>query len=83
MCDSANTRCIHCGSENIEKDYDYDYGIVRYVCIDCDEEFTDDDIVICENCGNQIVEGERRIDHDGYTFCSNECVIDFELKNEF
>ena len=83
MCDSSNIKCPICGSEDVQGDYNYDYGTTSYHCNFCDEDFNEGDITFCEQCGKQIVEGENHIIHEDMDFCSKESIIDYELKNEF
>lgn len=84
MCDSSNIKCHHCGSEDVQGDYNYDYGTTSYHCNFCDEDFTEDDLTFCDQCGKQItLQDDMVISDEGDNFCSRECLIDYELKNEF
>lgn len=72
-----NVVCPHCGSNMIKSDFDYNQGISYYECDDCGNTFSDDDIVYCDECGDQVIESER-IDYDGMVFCSKDCVENYK-----
>lgn len=50
--------CIHCGSDMVESEYNYETAHTDYTCQECGETFTQWDIPICEGCGKQILEEE-------------------------
>lgn len=55
---SKQIYCIHCGSDMVESEYNYETAHTDYTCKECGETFTQWDIPICEGCGEQILEEE-------------------------
>lgn len=77
-----NIRCIHCGSDMVISDYDYNQGIMYYECQECGTEFNEKQITSCDECGEQIIEGEG-IYSDGMIFCSDECINKYNEESKF
>ena len=50
--------CVHCGSDMVENNFNYNTGYTDYTCEECGGHFTNRDITYCEDCGRQIVEEE-------------------------
>lgn len=59
--------CPLCGSEFITLE-SVDLGKRYFHCDECDSSFTDDNIVYCEICNQQIIDGEKVI-LDDMTIC--------------
>lgn len=65
-------KCPNCGSDMVNGGIDYNQGKRYYECEECGNTFSDDNIVYCDECGDQVIESDR-IDYDGMVFCSKEC----------
>ena len=50
--------CIHCGSDMVENNYNYETSNTDFTCKECGETFTNLDIPYCEECGEQIIDEE-------------------------
>ncbi|MBR6515473.1 MAG: IS1 family transposase [Bacilli bacterium] len=50
--------CTRCGSDDVEKNYNYNSGKTDFECQECGHHFTHRDITYCEDCGRQIIEEE-------------------------
>ena len=68
-----NIICPHCGSDMLISDFDYNSGKIYYECQECNNTFSENDIVYCDECDEQIVEGYG-IEYDGMIFCSKKCL---------
>ena len=74
-----NVMCPHCGSNSLKNAVDEANIKKTYHCNNCKSIFTDDDIVYCDECGDQVIESER-IDYNGMIFCSKDCVENHKKK---
>lgn len=64
--------CPECGhSKYIDRNYNYDTAQVEYECLFCGETFTDNEIVHCDICGEQILFGEVYHNDEGDTICGH------------
>ena len=45
------TFCPYCGSDDIDRNYNYDTANTEYECRFCGESFMDSELVYCEKCG--------------------------------
>lgn len=76
-----NVMCPNCGSSIHKSNFAYNEGKSYYECEDCGNTFSDDDIVYCDECGDQVIESER-IDYNGMIFCSKDCVENHKKKTQ-
>ena len=74
--------CPNCEWTDVEKNYNYDTALIDYECKECGHTFTDDDLMFCDECGEQIP-NNKVINSDGMMFCSVDCVNKFEINNGF
>lgn len=63
--------CPYCGSEELDRNYNYDTAQVEYECRFCGETFNDNEIVCCDICGEQILFGDVYHDDEGETICED------------
>lgn len=50
-------RCVNCGSQMIDKNFNHAHGHTAYKCNECGTTFYQMDITYCEECGEQIIDG--------------------------
>ena len=63
--------CPECGHDDIDSNYNYDYANMEYECRYCGETFTDNEIVHCEICGEQILFGDIYHNDEGDAICED------------
>mgnify|MGYP003542956836 FL=1 len=63
------TFCPYCGSDDIDRNYNYDTANTEYECRFCGESFLDSELVYCEKCNAQIMYDEVHHDDEGDTIC--------------
>lgn len=52
---SKHIFCPYCGGEQINTNYNYDTANLDCECEFCGEEFTDKQLVYCDDCNEQIM----------------------------
>jgi DNA-directed RNA polymerase subunit RPC12/RpoP len=67
----STIHCIECGHHDLDRNYNYDTGRVEYECQFCGETFTDDDIIYCEHCGEQVFLYDMYHNDEGETICED------------
>lgn len=63
--------CPYCGSEELDRNYNYDTAQTEYECQFCGENFIDGDLIYCENCNAQLIYDDVYHDDEGETICED------------